>query len=143
MKRREARGSIPRGWPIGLALIALCVQLVIPAGFMIGRVNGAPTLVVCTGHGPIDGSDTMAMDGHGVMSMGDMGHPPKAPKKTPDSPCAFAGHGVVATPAHVPVTLIAWTRRPRLPAIRAVTLTPGRGLAAPPPPPRGPPTTST
>ena len=106
-----------------LALAALWMQALVPQGFMVASASTGPALVICTGHGPLQGSD----------------HSGKAPKPSSDAPCIFAAHGAVSTPplaallpAHAPATAIVDSQS-------FVRQTPGRGLAAPPPPSRGPP----
>ena len=112
---------------MGLALLALFVQVLAPPGFMVERQGGRTTIVLCTGHGP-------------VLTLSDLtGHPTKTPKSKPDAPCAFAGHGAAAAPP-----MVAFIGRPLERAGDAsgparLDLAPGRGLAAPPPPSQGPP----
>lgn len=107
-----------------LAALALAVQLAVPQGFMPARANGAPTLVICTGHGPL-----VAM-------------PDQAPGKTSDTPCTFAAH--VAAPVAVAIPI----RAPYLVAYAKVVspgvfaTEPDSGLAAPPPPSQAPPLTT-
>lgn len=116
-----------------LAMLAVALKVLVPAGFMAStaKVGGLP-LVICTGAGalqmapaPSDGSDK---------------HAP-GEKPAHDMPCAFAGHGL-ATPAPdlAPIEVAAFPPALALavPA-RPDSPTPGRGLAAPPPPSRGPP----
>ena len=79
-------GGAARRWAVGLALLALFLQGVTPAGFMVAREDGRATIVICTGHGAAHSLEDLA------------GHPAKAPKSRPDAPCAFAGHGVAAPP---------------------------------------------
>jgi hypothetical protein len=109
-----------------LAVMALVLQIAVPAGFMPARADGRLAIVICTGHGPL----LALSDTHGK--------PEKAPA-TGGGMCAFAGHGGVA-PAPTPLTLsqsgVVFVVEPSTPA---GDLQPGRGLAAPPPPSRGPP----
>ena len=119
---------------LALALLAIVLKVMIPAGFMPGAEsrNGLPfALVLCTG------------DGAKIVQPGDAldaRHGGKAEKAGHDAPCPFAAQGAAAPPpsvvAAIAVDLIAYAA-PRLPPAR--TLAPGRGLAAPPPPPTGPP----
>jgi hypothetical protein len=112
---------------LALALIALVVNILIPQGFMTVAGGLGPTLVICSGHGPV----TTAAD----LS----GQPSKSPKSKPDAPCAFAGHGVATAPAPIlaPATL---TFARLAPTERALSdLVPGQGLASPPPPSQAPP----
>ncbi|MBS0411470.1 MAG: hypothetical protein JSR86_16255, partial [Proteobacteria bacterium] len=116
-------GLLRHRWAIVLAVAALAVQLIVPRGFMISAGDHAsgPTMVICTGHAP-------------VAAPADQREPAKSPKPSADSPCAFAGHGVVAPPpvfASAPIVTIAFAPDVTIPAL---DLAPGRGLAAPPPP---------
>ncbi|HLI65529.1 MAG TPA: hypothetical protein VKU90_04115 [Caulobacteraceae bacterium] len=107
-----------------LAALALALQVAVPQGFMPARVSGAPTLVICTGHGP-----ALATDLPGA---------PSKPAKT-TALCAFSGHAAaltsVAAPVRAPVRVVYAALTP--PA--ASSASPGRGLAAPPPPSQAPP----
>ena len=110
-----------------LAMLALVLQICVPGGFMVSRQDGAPTLVVCTGHGAL------------VAVADDHGRPAKAPATHDNAVCAFAGHGVAMLDGAPPVLVAAsFSFSPETvatPADRA----PGRGLAAPPPPSQAPP----
>ena len=111
---------------IALASLALLIQVLVPPGFMVSANAGAPSLVICTGHGPLLVADVLGKSG-------------KTPKSTPDAPCGFAAHGASApppsplwvrtTPVRLSTKVIAWT----------VDAAPGRGLAAPPPQSHAPP----
>lgn len=123
-----------RGAFLALAILALVVKVMVPAGFMTQAApkNDLPfALVLCTGQGPLIVEPDAAL-----------GHQDKAPADKPahDAPCPFAGHGATAPPpsalAATKVEFVAY--RPM--ALAPVTdLAPGRGLAAPPLPARGPP----
>jgi hypothetical protein len=111
-----------------LALLALVLNIVVPAGFMVDRGAAGAAIVICTGHGP------QILNPHADAP----GHRPGHPAPHHDA-CPFAGHGVAAGPGFV-----ATVTRQALPSSIALTtavadMVPGRGLAAPPPPPRGPP----
>ncbi len=115
-----------RGRGFALSLVALLLQILVPAGYMVQSGSQGPALVICTGHGPLLATD--------------LRHPAKAPPVRPDGPCVFAGHGVLATPTAalvLPATAIGYDAAPER---RLQDLAPGRGLAAPPPPAQGPPT---
>lgn len=121
----DIRSSALRGVVLTLAVMALVMRVAIPQGFMLAspETGAGPQLVICTGHGPLK-SDPTAPAG----------------KTRPDSPCAFAGHGVGAAPQAAPaIQQLAPVaiREPRLTLPRDAV--PGRGLAAPPPPALGPP----
>jgi hypothetical protein len=110
------------------ALLALALNVIVPAGFMVGQGPAGASIVICTGHGPQ--TLTRHADGLGHTP----GHPPPH-----HNACPFAGHGVVAGPGFVAIVA-----RQSLPLSVAGPTTvadmlPGRGLAAPPPPSRGPP----
>ena len=119
-----------------LAVLALALKVLVPAGFMAApKTNGLPfAVVLCTGEGP------MVVEPGGALHKA--GKPGEAPgeKSAHDAPCAFAGHGAGALAtgllASEPAGYAAWRAEP---AARPTDLAPGRGLAAPPPPTRGPP----
>lgn len=123
----EGGQAIERRCVVGLAMLALLVQILVPQGFMVARQGDRPAIVICTGHGPALSRDDLG------------GHPSKAPKSKPDLQCGFSGHGLGLTQALTPVvsSLTLWSA-PDLARVDA-DLAPGRGLAAPPPPSQGPP----
>ncbi len=105
-----------------LALAALWIQALIPAGYMIAPDQG-PGLVICTGHGPL----------------AEHGPSKDAPGLNHDGVCVFAGHGLtVAPPLHAPLPA-AQAVAPAPMIFQAFAPSPGRGLAAPPPPSHAPP----
>jgi hypothetical protein len=116
-----------RRWLAAFAVLALLVQALLPQGYMVSATSGAPpSLVICTGHGPL------------VLNV-DHGAPAKPAKSSHDAPCIFAGHGplVAAAPTLLLRALtVSFVERA---VTRARDLLPGRGLAAPPPPSQGPP----
>jgi hypothetical protein len=123
---------------LGLALLALALNILVPAGFMPGRAGPGPAasfpLVLCTGHGAV------TVDGAAAPAQGPQSK--KAPRQAPsDSPCAFAGHGAGGEAprllAFEAIEFVAYQRPARRSAPRDIA--PGRGLAAPPLPARGPP----
>ncbi len=122
---------------LALALLAVVLKVMIPAGFMPSAEtrNGLPfALVLCTGDGAKVVQPGDALDAR----HGDKGD--KGDKAGHDAPCPFAAQGAAAPPpsvvAAIDIDLVAYAA-PILPSARA--LAPGRGLAAPPPPPTGPP----
>jgi hypothetical protein len=121
---------LQRGLGVGLAAIAVVLQILVPAGFMVTGAKAGASLVICTGHGPWQARPS---------DHGKPGQPPSSPQ---DHACVFAGHGGAAPmPAlAVPVPV----RAPQAARLdtAAVDLSPGRGLAAPPPPSHGPPSLS-
>lgn len=124
------RAKIPtalRTFWLALAMLAVSVRVLIPAGFMASQDAQLPyALVICTGQGAIS-----------VQAHDHDGH--QAPESH-HAPCAFAGLGAAPPPplltqsvvlvALDPAPVLAWTQS---------DLRPGRGLAAPPPPATGPP----
>jgi hypothetical protein len=105
-----------------LALLAVWVQALIPAGYMVGS-GPSPGLVICTGHGPLASHD----------------QPGGAPTSNHDGACVFAGHGLAVSPQLASVLPAASVIEHAPAIVRAVPQSPGRGLAAPPPPSHGPP----
>ncbi len=117
-----------RPWVVCLAVAALWLQGIAPAGFMVARQGERATIVICTGHGP-------------ARSLADLtGSPAKAPRSKPDTTCAFAAHGVGAAPQIAALVARPFSRPVPAVARPESDLAPGRGLAAPPPPSQGPPT---
>jgi hypothetical protein len=119
--------AVSRRWLAAFAVLALLVQALLPQGYMFSATSGAPpSLVICTGHGPL------------VLSV-DHGAPAKPAKSSHDAPCIFAGHGplVAAAPTLLQRSLKVSFLEPAV--ARPYDLLPGLGLAAPPPPSQGPP----
>lgn len=116
---------------VAVAMLALAVRVLVPAGYMPGGA-GQPPLVLCTGQGA---QIVLAAGGehHGAPSDDHSG------QGAAHHPCAFASAAhVFAAPDLAPAVLSAWSAQaPDLRAARIVS--PGRGLAAPPPPATGPP----
>lgn len=118
-----------------LAMLAVAVKVLVPGGFMVSApTNDLPfAVVLCTEQGAMVVAPGEALPGHqDPRSDEEAGH---------DSPCAFAGHGLGAPAPNLldasRVEFVAYAApRPNAPA---VSLAPGRGLAAPPLPARGPP----
>ena len=107
-----------------LAMLALVLQICVPGGFMVSRQDGAPTLVVCTGHAEAPG------------------HPGGTPASDPhkgDRLCVFAGAHLAAPGPDGPAVLPWTTAVTGVAPLHRPDPTPGRGLAAPPPPATGPP----
>lgn len=126
LRGRRVRQNAGWGRGLALSLLALMIQILVPAGYMMADGPSGPSLVICTGHGPL-------------RSAQDPGHPGKAPSSQPDAPCAFAGHAAAPIPPAGVILTAAPIRADRAPIQRLWDLTPGRGLAAPPPPAVGPP----
>ena len=115
--------GLHRAWLFAAAL-ALVVRLIIPAGFMVGP-SKTFQLIVCTGHGAA------------LVHTATPG-PAKTPK-TENHSCVFSGAPLAteAASASAPPVKMRWAAAP-IPVLQ-LSLTPGRGLAAPPPPSQGPP----
>ena len=114
------------------ALLALALQLLFPAGFMVaepGQGHGLP-IVICSAQGQIV-ADWDALAAH------DAGHK-KAPPKTMAG-CPFAGHAVAADPPAPAALATPVAFETAVAPSRRYAVFPGRGLAAPPPPAIGPP----
>ena len=111
-----------------VAIVALLINVLAPPGFMIAPARHGATIVICTGHGPmkVTGPDTAPSH--------------KGDKTSHDRTCAFAGHGVSATPPSLAtVGPVAFEPARAAISARPRDLLPGRGLAAPPPPAQAPP----
>jgi hypothetical protein len=98
---RTMGSAVWRFFSVHLAVLALVVQVMAPAGFMPAGSQG---IVLCSGNGPM------------LLVVGPDGQPAKAPSAPhKDSPCSFAFAGQMAvgkavmttgfTPAAVPVQL--------------------------------------
>lgn len=113
-----------------LALMALVMRVLMPAGFMMGEGRtGAYTIVICSPEG--SHTETIDLPAGGKKDTG------RTEKH--DAPCVFAGHGLADAPAQLmlPAPDLLVRAVPVAATVRDVA--PGRGLAAPPPPPTGPP----
>jgi hypothetical protein len=131
-----ARTGALRHVCLTLAMLAVALKVLIPAGFMVASPSTASAgfpLVLCTGHGAVA---VEAAD----LALG-AGKKTPAEKPAHDAPCAFAGHAAAAPPpAPYPVEAAAFAPTPApQPQMLRRDLAPGRGLAAPPLPARGPP----
>lgn len=122
-----------------LAVCAIAVRVLIPAGYMMAPTQGQgglPAIVICTAQG----AKTVSVDASGVVQNGESAPKPADGKANPDHGCVFAG---AVTPLPVPSLAL-------VPAEAFVTVSridlpvghqrPGLGLAAPPPFKTGPPT---
>ena len=83
-----------------LAALALAVRLLVPAGFMVGRVDGRPVLQVCSGYGPV-APMAMAHGGH----HGSGGHR-EADHPATDMPCPYGALAQAATTPVDPALLV-------------------------------------
>lgn len=88
-----------RPFALWLVLMVLAVKLLVPAGFMVGVVDGRVGLQICSGFGPVVAAPMMA---HHAMATGTMsehadgGHGKADGHSAVDMPCPFAAlaHGV-------------------------------------------------
>lgn len=118
-----------------LALLALLVRAIVPAGFMVAPTKGdLLTITLCSGHGAVEA--LLDLDTGAIVKKGQQ--KPEKPAAS-DAPCAFAVAAALSPP-EAPFSLAVC----HMPAVRApvrlASATPGRGLAAPPPWSTGPPT---
>ncbi|MFA6124166.1 MAG: hypothetical protein WCS75_02600 [Sphingomonas sp.] len=127
--------NLYRACAVALLLCALAVRVLVPQGFMWSTgADGTPTMVICSGFGPMPAMPGMAAD----MQHHGGGHHNDG--QSADHPCAFAAASTaldLATEIHPVSTPLDHSDVPTLLYIFA---RPGLGLAAPPPPKTGPPT---
>jgi hypothetical protein len=85
-----------------LALAALTVKLLVPAGFMVGSAGGQVVLQMCSGFGPV----VAAPMAHGARADGHGGGHQQPDHPGADMPCPYTAlaHGV--GPALDPVLLV-------------------------------------
>ncbi|MCU6454736.1 hypothetical protein LPN01_11675 [Sphingomonas sp. A2-49] len=124
-----------RALALGLALLVLAVKLLVPAGFMVGVVDGRAVLQICSGTGPVV---AMRMaGGHGGHAAATHGHE-RGDEAQAETPCPFAA---LTQSVAVPIDAAAVAA----PVLAAMTAIPMAMAAAWPsarhlrPPPRGPP----
>jgi hypothetical protein len=127
---RMSLDRLGRGLGAGFAALALVLQILIPAGFMVTGAAAGPSLVICTGHGPWQGARP------------DHDKPGQAPSTGQDHVCVFAGHHGAAPAPTLAVLIVTPASYVTRPLAAVADLQPGRGLAAPPPPSHGPPSLS-
>lgn len=135
----QRRLPFPRHLAPVLAALALLARMLVPAGFMpMVSAQGVPTLVICTGTGPI------AIPAHSMHGI-EMGHAHQKQHDAPatshdgDHACPFGAMAAVADlaglPPVLPMPFVVAAARP----LSKLFARPGLGLAAPPPPKTGPP----
>ena len=122
-----------------IALLAMLVRAVVPAGFMLAEAQGASgrylTVTVCEGHGPAQMVD---LDTGKVIDPSQIPSDPDGAKKPSPAPCVFAGTAPMAGPvATIELVEFVVAHDADFGVVRDVR--PGRGIAAPPPPSTGPP----
>ena len=142
MTIRRNSSRAPARFGVLLAALALFVRLIVPAGFMpMATAGGAPTLVICTGQGPMVMPMPAAMQVAGMQMAGMADH--QAPA---DHDGDMANHGcflaavggavdIAAPIAPLPLPFVVGVEQ----AVVTLVAQPGLGLAAPPPPKTGPP----
>jgi hypothetical protein len=127
-----------------IAMLALALRIVVPAGFMLtptDATSGYLKITLCTADG--NRAALMAPDG----SIHDADDPDSSNKGGKDkngmehSACTFAGSsGYIFTPAFSSLTQQDYLAKPIIKQSLILDLVPGRGLAAPPPPATASPT---
>lgn len=128
-----------------LALLAVMVRAMIPAGYMVApsRTSDATAVIMlCTGQGYVATRVDLAT---GKVLAGSETPPRKhdTPTKAPGdhAPCVFAAAAPLASP-EATVGVLVPAQVETAPWANTAVVTPGRGLAAPPPWPTGPPATA-
>ena len=146
MLRRHRHGlnGLTRSLAV-LALLAVMVRAMIPAGYMVApsRVAGETAVIMlCTGQGYVATRVDLAT---GKVLTGSEATPRKhdAPAKAPGdhAPCVFAAAAPLASPEASIAVMVPRQAETASWANTGVVI-PGRGLAAPPPWPTGPPATA-
>ena len=126
-----------------IALLALLVRAVVPAGYMLASAETAEgrylVVQLCDSHSGftkvIDLDTGLQVDAaHLPASTGDK----PAHEKSGKAPCVFAAAPHIATPQHA-IAASAFPLQVETAHYVAVSVAPGRGIAAPPPPATGPP----
>ena len=111
-----------------IAILAMSVRALVPAGFMLApSQNGGASIVLCSGHGPIEIANPHRAGGAGKNKANHSG-----------APCNFAAVAHLAAPQAAPILLRSLDSERAAPHV-ALIAQPGRGLAAPPPWSTGPP----
>lgn len=99
-----------RALALWLAALALAVRLLVPAGFMVGIVDGRPVLQLCSGYGPVAPPPMtmpMAHDGpvaHDGHHRG--GDHDRSGHAAADMPCPYAALAQAATTPVDPALLL-------------------------------------
>lgn len=125
-----------RGPLLALALLALALRVLLPAGVMAAPAQdgGGFSIVMCTPEGP----RTVAAD----AATATPDHPagPEKGEGTPHgSPCVFAGQAAAPPPPLLGPAAPAVARSEAAAPLLPPAAAPGRGLSRPPLPARGPP----
>jgi hypothetical protein len=121
-----------------IALVAMLVRAIVPAGFMLSPVETADgrylTVAFCEGHG----ASTRVVDLETGRTLDPSEVPAKPTKTDTSAPCVFAGAGVLAPPVEI-AQLVVFPVRHDVEFASRADVRPGLGLTAPPPPSTGPP----
>jgi hypothetical protein len=95
-----------RALAMWLAALALAVRLLVPAGFMVGSVDGRPVLQLCSGFGPVAVATAAPMPmAHGGGHHDRDSHR-ESDRPATDMPCPYAGLAQAATTPVDPVLLV-------------------------------------
>ncbi len=122
-----------------LAMLALMLHAIIPAGYMLGthEKSGLMAITLCTSAGDV--AFWMDSDGQIIEKKGN----PQTPDDNDDSDapsCAFAVHSASLQPPTPPqASPISYVYVTTFATLFSDSVAPGQGLAAPPPPKTGPP----
>jgi hypothetical protein len=125
-----------------VALLAMVVRALVPAGYMFAPDRGGDVLTVtlCSGHGAVAAVIDLQT---GAVVDADAAPDDQSPGKSSNAnaPCVFASVATLAAP-EAPVTVTVALQMAPAETIASVRAAPGRGLAAPPPWSTGPPLTA-
>lgn len=129
-----------RALALWLAALALAVRLIVPAGFMVGSIDGRPVLQLCSGFGPVAAAPAAAHMpmAHGGGHHGRDGHRESDHPAT-DMPCPYAGLAQAATTPVDPLLLVLAIAFVMALGVRATRWPALRDRAHLRPPMRGPP----
>lgn len=122
---------------LALFACALFVRALVPAGWMPDASAGGLRFAICNG----TAESSAAAQALFEQALGKADSSKQHDKAAPgNQPCAFAGTALALTTPDLPALAAAPQASEAVaPAIPAVTVAIGRGLAAPPPPATGPP----
>ena len=123
-----------------LALLAMAVRALVPAGYMFAPTQDHRFIAVtlCSGHGLAE--VVMDLTTGAVVDLGSTNRDDAPSEKSPnaDAPCVFAVAAALSAPEQ-PASLPVVFRLPSFELSLTSAVAPGRGLAAPPPWSTGPP----
>lgn len=121
-----------------IALLAMLVRALVPAGYMLaeaGTPDGRYLVVqMCDDHRGV--SRFVNLDTGEIVEKS--ANPDDASDKNNDAPCVFASAVQMTSPPSL-VAPVVFAHAVPAEFIPQVSVTPGRGIAAPPPPATGPP----